>query len=238
MQNDPEVPAGIYEDHLAQAGVSYFIVESFRGAAAPALDDVTAVIVLGGSMGVHDILKYPFLLQVKDYIVEVLDAGKPYLGICLGGQLLADVLGADVSSGLHREVGTCRVTLTADGRADRLFQSVPGEFSSFQWHDDSFAIPGGAVRLAYSDTCPNQAFRHGQNAFGLQFHPEVNGKIVRDWCEGFETWDASQSGIISGFEKCANIYRPVSLRILDNFLDIARYSGYGLVVPGQEGRSA
>ncbi len=224
MQNDPEVPAGIFAEYLVKAGISFTVVDCFSNDAQPPMDDTSAVIVLGGSMGVHDIGQYPFLLRVKDYIRSVLDSGKTYLGICLGGQLLADVLAAEVSSGLHRELGICPITLTDDGKIDPLFQSVPEKFSSFQWHNDSFVIPGGAVRMAYSDACPNQAFRQGQNAYGLQFHPEVDRKIVKGWCEGFESWDACPSEIISGFEAGESMYRTVSIRILENFLCIVRNS--------------
>jgi GMP synthase (glutamine-hydrolysing) len=224
IQNDPEVPAGIFAEYLADSGIPFSVVDYFRNGTQPPMDDTSAVIVLGGSMGVHDIGKHPFLLRVKDYIRNVLDSGKPYLGICLGGQLLADVLAADVSSGLHRELGLCQVALTGDGQADPLFRSVPEKFSSFQWHNDSFAIPKGAVRMAYSDACPNQVFRQGQKAYGLQFHPEVDGKIVNEWCEGFESWDVSPLQIIAGFELGENMYRTVSLRILENFLDIVRNS--------------
>jgi GMP synthase (glutamine-hydrolysing) len=225
IQNDPEVPAGIYAEYLAEQRIPFTVIKSYCDGAMPGIDDISAVIVLGGSMGVHDTERHPFLLQVKEYIGNIIDSGKPYLGICLGGQLLADVLSADVSSVLHREIGTCQVALTRDGLSDPLFRSVPEKFFTFQWHNDSFAIPSGAVRMAYSDECPNQAFRHGQKAYGLQFHPEVNRKIVKKWCEGFESWDASPSQIISAFESGEYTYRTVSLRILENFIDIARYSG-------------
>lgn len=222
IQNDPEVPPGIYAEGLAEKRIPFAVVESFRNAMIPPLAAISAVVVLGGSMGVHDAERHPFLLHVKDFIRTVLDCGKPYLGICLGGQLLADVLESRVSSGLNAEIGTHSIGLTEEGTRDPLFQSVPDQFITFQWHNDSFAIPQGAVRLAASHACPNQAFRFGHTAYGLQFHPEVNEEIVTAWCRGFDSGGTPPLEIVSNFRNSEDNYRQVSLRILDNFLEIVR----------------
>jgi GMP synthase (glutamine-hydrolysing) len=222
IQNDPEVPAGVYAEDLSVMGIPFIVVESFANATIPSLRNISAVVVLGGSMGAYDTGKHPFLLNVKDIIRAVLDCGKPFLGICLGGQLLADVLGARVSSGSNGEIGTHSVTLTGDGIDDPLFRSVPGMFDTFQWHNDSFAIPEGATRLAFSEICPNQAFRFGKNAYGLQFHPEVNEKIVTAWCNEFEAGNTPPDQIVSTFKDMESRFRIVSLQILRNFLDVAR----------------
>jgi GMP synthase-like glutamine amidotransferase len=224
IQSDPEVPAGVYAESLAETGIPFIVVELFDSGNMPPLRDTSAVVVLGGSMGIHDTGKHPFLLKVKDHIRAVLDSGKPYLGICLGGQLLADVLGAKVSTGSYGEVGTHSVSLTEKGVEDPLFRSVPGRFTTFQWHNDSFAIPEGADRLACSDICPNQAFRFGENAYGLQFHPEVNEHIVTAWCNGFDPGNNPPHKIISTFKDMESPFRVVSLQILRNFLDIIRSS--------------
>jgi GMP synthase (glutamine-hydrolysing) len=224
IQNDPEVPAGVYAEYLAETGIPFVIVELFGGGMIPPLRDTSTVVVLGGAMGVHDTGKHPFLLKVKDHIRAVLDSGKPYLGICLGGQLLADVLGANVSSGSHGEIGTHSIALTGDGIDDPLFRSIPGRFTTFQWHNDSFAIPDGAVRLATSECCPNQAFRFWENAYGLQFHPEVNEKIVTSWCKGFDSGTTPPHQIITTFKDTESPFRIVSIQILRNFLDIVRSS--------------
>jgi GMP synthase (glutamine-hydrolysing) len=224
IQNDQEVPAGVFAEHLTESGIPFVIVESFGGGMIPPIVEASAVVVLGGSMGVHETGKHHFLLKVRNYIRAVLDSGKPFLGICLGGQLLADVLGANVSSGSNGEIGTHSVTLTGDGINDPLFRSIPERFDTFQWHNDSFAIPAGATRLAYSDICPNQAFRFGENAYGLQFHPEVNGEIVTAWCKGFDSGNTPPHQIISLFKDTESPLRIVSLQILHNFLDVVRTS--------------
>ncbi len=222
IQNDAEVPPGIYADRLADTGVPFRIVRLFLQEEIPPLDETSAVIVLGGSMGVNDTGKHPFLLKVKEYIRHVLRSEKPYLGICLGGQLLADVAEARVTSNMYEEVGMRRVDLALEGLEDALFRSIPAHFNTFQWHNDSFSIPEGAIRLACSDACPNQAFRFGEKAYGLQFHPEVNESIVAAWCRDFDTGGLTASQIMGGFRKGEAPYREISLRILQNFLEIAR----------------
>ncbi len=222
IQNDPEVPAGIYADRLTDAGMAFRIVRIFRHEEIPPLTETSAVVVLGGSMGVHDSEKHPFLVTVKDFIQEIVDAGKPYLGICLGGQLLADVLRAKVNSNAHGEIGVNTVRLDAPGIEDPLFHSMPEQFFTFQWHNDSFAIPEKGIRLAWSDVCPNQAFRYGDKAYGLQFHPEVNEQIVMAWCHGFESGNSSPENIIARFRDVKDVYRSCSLQILNNFLKISR----------------
>jgi GMP synthase (glutamine-hydrolysing) len=222
IQNDKDVPPGEYAERLAGTKLAFRVVRPFMGEEFPPLDETSAVIVLGGSMGVNDTGKHPFLVRVKDYIRTVLVAEKPYLGICLGGQLLAEVAGAKVSSNLHGEIGMATVSLGAKGLEDALFRFVPGEFKTFQWHNDSFALPGGAIHLAGSGVCSNQAFRYGEKAYGLQFHPEVNARIVGAWCRDFDTGSLSREQILAGFITAEYPYRETSLRILHNFLDIAR----------------
>ena len=131
-------------------------------------------------------LRHPFLHDLKSFIRRVVADGTPYLGICLGGQLLAAALGARVVSNRWEELGSLPVTLTAEGCCDSLFAGMPVEFDTFQWHHDSFDIPEGGVLLASSAACPHQAFRMGKYAWGVQFHPESvltpSGEtIMRNW---------------------------------------------------------
>ncbi len=104
---------------------------------------------------------------------RLLATGTPLLGICLGGQLLAEVAGGAVSSNRCGEKGLVEIELTAGGRADPLLAGIDDRFQAFQWHNDSFAVPPPAQHLARSVACPGQAFRLG-NAWGVQFHPEVD----------------------------------------------------------------
>jgi len=226
IQNDAEVPAGTYAELLARKRIPFAVVEAFKRKKIPPLAGTSAVIVLGGSMCVHDVENHPFLVKVKEYILDVLNSGKPYLGICLGGQLLAEVLNARVFPASCGEIGTHSISLTGEGLNDPLFRLVPGRFTTFQWHNDSFALPEAAIRLAFSEGCPNQAFRYGNAAYGLQFHPEVDQQIVTAWCNGFDSGNEPIQHIIKAFKCAENPYRTVSLQILRNFLDISGVSSY------------
>jgi len=221
VQNDPEVPAGAYAGYLTEMGVTFRLVRPFGGEELPSPGKVAAVVVLGGAMGVHDTAVHPFLVRVKGFIGEVVAAGIPYLGICLGGQLLADVLGAPVTTGTDGEKGTFTVSLTPEGARDPLFAGVPSPFVTFQWHNDTFAIPAGAVRLASSPACPNQAFRAGERAWGLQFHPEVTGDIVDIWARWSAETASCADRIVAEFAAVEPDFRAVSRQILANFLRIA-----------------
>ncbi|WP_243688400.1 type 1 glutamine amidotransferase [Geotalea toluenoxydans] len=173
VQNDPRVPLGTYADYLAEAGAPFRTIRPYAGEALPNPAGIGAVIVLGGAMGVNDVAKYPFLDGVKDFIADTVACKVPLLGICLGGQLLAHVLGAPVvCNSPWGEKGTLPVTLTVPGSADPLFREIDRRFMTFQWHNDSFAIPNGGELLASSSTCPNQAFRFGANATAPSFTPK------------------------------------------------------------------
>ena len=114
-------------------------------------------------------------------IREAIAARKPVLGICLGAQLLARALGAQVTANPVKEIGWYNVEATAEGRRDPLFRHFADSEKIFQWHGDTFAIPDGAVHLASSPDCRNQAFRYGDNVYGLQFHLEVDEPMIHRW---------------------------------------------------------
>ena len=161
IQNDPEVPPGNLIDHLS---IPYVIHHPYRDGIIPEPEQISALIVLGGAMGAHDDARHPFLTDLKALIRAVATARIPYLGICLGGQLLAAALGAKVVSNRWEELGTMPVSLTPAGQEDLLFSGIAETFSTFQWHHDSFDIPAGGVLLASSAACCHQAFRMGDAA--------------------------------------------------------------------------
>lgn len=179
IQNDPRVPAGI----SGQNG-EVKIVCSYDQHPFPDLSSVDAVIFLGGYMSFDEENKYCYLRDVKKYMKWVLDDDLPLLGICLGGQMLADILGAKVYHNKGQEQGLHSVTLTDEGAKDPLFSGYANTFAAFQWHHDSFDTPQGAVTLASSEQCPAQAFRY-HHAYGVQFHPEVTPVIVNNWCQHY-----------------------------------------------------
>lgn len=221
VQNDPQVPVGAYGDHMEELGVPFLIVRPFLGEELPPAEAVSAVLVLGGAMGIHDEALHPFLVAVKSFIRGALAAGVPYLGICLGGQLLADVLGGVVTSGSSGEKGTLSVTLTPAGCDDPLFAGIPASFITFQWHNDTFAIPAGGTLLASSSACQNQAFRVGERAWGLQFHPEVTAEIIAAWAQWNEETAPRGERFVAEFTASEPSSRETSRRLLLNFLRAA-----------------
>src|SRR5438445_13596982 len=138
-----------------------------------------AIFALGGPQRAND--PFPYLDQQKVLLRQVVTQDIPYLGICLGGQLLASAMGAPVTRHHTTEIGFFEVQLTSEGKRDPLFHGLPGYQQVIHWHEDIFDLPRGAVRLATSETTSNQAFRVGHRAYGLQYHIEVTPGIFDIW---------------------------------------------------------
>lgn len=156
------------------------------GAILPdSLNGIEAVISLGGPMNVYEEADYPFLIDEDRFLKRAVEKEVPILGICLGAQLLAKACDAKVKKAREKEVGWHRVTLTKKGEEDPLFAGLSKELEVFQWHEDTFDIPDGAAHLIKSGACPNQAFRFGKNAYGLQFHVEVTPEMVEGWIKEY-----------------------------------------------------
>ncbi|HYM50780.1 MAG TPA: type 1 glutamine amidotransferase, partial [Candidatus Limnocylindrales bacterium] len=171
---------GVFEDVLRERGAQIHRVELDEGDPLPDWRAFDAIVAMGGPMSVNDEADHPWLKSEKRLIADAVEAGTPYWGVCLGVQLLASSLGARVYKGRKPEVGLYPVTLTEAARTDPVFQAMPGEFLTMQWHGDTFDLPAGAVRLAASSAYPNQSFRW-RNAYGVQFHLESSAEAVRSW---------------------------------------------------------
>ena len=136
------------------------------------------LIVMGGPMGVHDEADLPWLREEKRAIASALKRGAAVLGVCLGAQLMADVLGAPVAPNREKEIGWFPVDLSEEAAQTWLGRVFPARFTPFHWHGDTFGIPQGAVALGRSEACSHQGFLYGENALGLQFHPEVTPEAL------------------------------------------------------------
>jgi len=176
---------GILRDFLAADGIAWDAVELDEGEAIPPLDGYDALWAMGGPMDVWEEAEHPWLVAEKRAIREaVIERGMPYLGLCLGHQLLGAALGGKVGKMKAPEVGILDVELTAAGRADPLFAGVAPRHAALQWHGAAVAVvPAGAVVLASSPVCPVQAMRVGTRAYGIQYHVELTAATVGEWGE-------------------------------------------------------
>jgi GMP synthase-like glutamine amidotransferase len=143
----------------------------FSDEALPKMADFDWLIIMGGPMNIYEHDKYPWLVREKEFISQAIACSKIVLGICLGAQLMADVLGGRVQRNSYKEIGWHQVRLTEQGKASPIFAVLPESFVALHWHGDTFEIPPGAMRTAESRACMNQAFVLGK-AIGLQFHLE------------------------------------------------------------------
>jgi GMP synthase-like glutamine amidotransferase len=147
------------------------------------------LIVMGGPMDVHAQEEFPWLRHEKALIARAIENEKPVLGICLGAQIIAGVLGAQVYKNDEREIGWHRVTLAGDAGGCRFVESMPAQFTPLHWHEDTFDLPKGARRIFTSAGCINQGFLYGDLVVGLQFHLEMTHRGIEGLVENcpFET---------------------------------------------------
>ena len=189
------------------------------GDALPDPDSFSHLLVMGGPMAVYEMHRYPYLVNEARFIDTAIKANKHVLGVCLGAQMVAHVLGANVYAGPAKEIGWDEVALTPDGMDDPLMSKllVPGTNAAqvFQWHGDTFDLPHDAVRLASSPLFPNQAFRYGDRVYALQFHIEVTPAIVRDWLAHEPGIDIASLAAESG--KIFNAYRERAMQFYRGF---------------------
>ncbi|MDH3274362.1 MAG: type 1 glutamine amidotransferase [Gammaproteobacteria bacterium] len=182
FQHVPYEPLGTLDPLLKESGFRIRYVNFGRNPDhRPILDKYAALIVLGGPMSSEQIDTYPNLVTEVEIIREAVDRDMSVLGICLGAQLLAKALGGVVQRNPLREIGWHDVDLTPAGEADPVLSTFARCQRVFQWHEDGMSLPPGAVHLASSPASNIQAFRHGEHAYGLQFHLEVDSSLIERW---------------------------------------------------------
>jgi len=182
FQHVPYEPLGTLDPLLKQAGFRIRYVNFGRNPdERPDLDRYAALIILGGPMNADNTAEFPHLATELELIQGALQRDMSILGICLGAQLLAKALGGTVHAGAGREIGWYPVDVTAAGRRDPVLSTFGQQEEVFQWHDDVIELPDHIEPLAGSENCPVQAFRHGEHAYGFQFHLEVDGALIERW---------------------------------------------------------
>jgi GMP synthase (glutamine-hydrolysing) len=187
FQHVPFEGLGCIEDWAAANRHAVTVTRFFQGDPFPAMEKLDWLIVMGGPMGVHDEREFPWLEQEQRFIGEAIEKGKRVLGICLGAQLLADVLGARVFRNPQKEIGWFPIELTEEAARNPIFGGLPQRFDVFHWHGDTFDLPCGATRIAASAACANQGFTYGPNVLALQFHLEITPAglaALVEHCEG------------------------------------------------------
>jgi GMP synthase (glutamine-hydrolysing) len=181
-QHVPYEPLGTLDPKLRRSGFRIRYVNFGRDPhMRPTLEGYAGLVVLGGPMSVDQVDCHPHLATEMELVLDAIDRQIPVLGICLGAQLIAKALGAAVRAGAKKEIGWHDVTLTDVGGSDPLLGHLARETRLFQWHGDVFDLPDGAVHLASSERCAYQAFRHGSNVYGFQFHLEVDEPLIERW---------------------------------------------------------
>jgi GMP synthase-like glutamine amidotransferase len=158
-----------------QKNYSHSITKMHEPHAFPSIEEFDVLIMMGGPMGAYDEDKYEWLKPEKQFIKAAIDAGKKVWGICLGCQLIADVLGSKVYPHTQKEIGWWPVTKVTE---NPLTKELPNEFTTFHWHGDTFDLPAGAVQLFKSEACAQQGFLYRDHVAGVQFHPEVEEDLL------------------------------------------------------------
>jgi GMP synthase (glutamine-hydrolysing) len=203
-------------------------VELDEGEPLPDWRDFAAIVAMGGPMSVNDEEELPWLRAEKALIAEAVRAGLPFFGACLGVQLLAVSLGAEVAPGPAPEVGILPVFLTEAAASDPVFADLPRELLTLQWHGDTFSLPEGAVLLASSPAYPNQAFRWGRSAYGVQFHLELSREMAAEWARVPSYADAlarvlgpgSATALVDELAGSAEALQADGRRMFERWLDL------------------
>jgi GMP synthase (glutamine-hydrolysing) len=227
VQHEPSVPPGSIGGVLEESGLDHFVVEAWREPAWPRAEDLGALVVLGGTMNVDELDAYPFLGTSRALMAGALDRGVPTLGVCLGSQMMARVLGGDVYRASPRNAFFSPVEVTEPG------DPVVAPFSSgtgvLQFHEDTFTLPPDGVPLARSSASGLlQAFRHGDRAYAFQFHFEVDETILRGWCGNIgergmvEEWGISTDELLAQGARHLEARRRAGRALFARFLDVAR----------------
>jgi GMP synthase-like glutamine amidotransferase len=175
FQHVPFENIGSIDFWLKANGAELAYTRFFESANLPVLSSVDMLVIMGGSMSVHDESSFPWLAPEKRFVRDAIVRGIPVLGICLGAQLIANAMGAKVYPNGEREIGWFPVQAVS---APAYAFQFPPEFSAFHWHGETFDLPSGFVRLARSAACENQAFQLGKHVMGLQFHLETTPELV------------------------------------------------------------
>lgn len=171
---------GCMEHWIAQNNHSLSYTHFYENYHLPNQDDIDWLIIMGGSMSVNDETKYPWLVEEKEFIRKSIKKGKTVIGICLGSQLIAEVLGAKVYPNKQEEIGWFDIKQTESANKLSVLENFEEIFPVFHWHGDTFDLPDTSTHLFRSEVCENQAFLYHENVLGLQFHFEITVNTLKE----------------------------------------------------------
>jgi GMP synthase (glutamine-hydrolysing) len=185
IQNEIDDPVALVGQWISEVGVDVEVIHAYRGETVPAFlpAQYSGAITMGGYMGANDDIEFPWLIDARSLMKDVVANDIPFFGICLGGQLLAAAVDGKVEPTPVPEIGVASFHVTADAAQDSVFGHLAGkDVVAAEWHKDYITdLPDEAVVLAGNDVCPVQAFRMGKNVYGVQFHPEIDSEIFSSW---------------------------------------------------------
>ncbi|MEJ5362726.1 MAG: type 1 glutamine amidotransferase [Spirochaetota bacterium] len=218
IQHVPFETPGYILDWAKAFEKDIFTVYGYQHSYFPEIDSVEMLVIMGGPMSVNDEREYPWLVSEKRFVEKVINKSKPVLGICLGAQLIADVLGARVYKNHTKEIGWLEVhSVPSENSFAKL---LPDTFMAFHWHGETFDIPADATHIASTDVCANQAFAINNRIVGLQFHLEITAQGVYDLVENCKD-ELKENGciqskdeIIAGIRYCRHTHA-----IMDSLLE-------------------
>jgi GMP synthase (glutamine-hydrolysing) len=204
VRNDAFETFGIAQRAFEPTGVPVQVFDAIDAdAPRPSLDDVSGVVMFGSAYNVDDTDRHPFLKEIRDLTHEAVDRGMPYLGICLGAQVLARALDRAVPLAPVKEVGFERVHPTPAAGGDALVSHYAEGDLVFQWHQDTFELPDGAELLATGDAVALQAYRLGDVTWGIQWHFEIDREEIDSWLDAF----SAEGDLLSQWGKTAETVR-------------------------------
>lgn len=218
-----ETPANI-ESWCIERGHLFSATKFYEDAVLPELLNIDWLIIMGGPMSVYDEEKFNWLAAEKQFIKKAIQAGKTIIGICLGAQLLAEIIGAKVYQNDYKEIGWFPIELTPDGHKNQLFSNFENQATVFHWHGDTFDLPANALHLTQSEACKNQAFLFKKKILGLQFHLEMNEQSLKAMLENGASELISAKYIqtpneILGRQKLLATNKKMLFTILDNLAE-------------------
>ena len=188
----------------------------------PQMEEFDVLAIMGGPMNIYEDDKYPWLKKEKQFIERAIDNNKKVIGICLGAQLIADILGGTVTRNQYAEIGWFDVKLTERALNNTVLSNFSESFTAFHWHGDTFTIPPGAIHLAISEACINQAFQYGDNVLDLQFHIDYSKESVEKMLVNCDNeliegpYIQTQEQIRQRLDEVANI-KKLLYKLLDEF---------------------